>query len=222
MILRSQGQDKTKLCLYDGHSEETFHHVQLSCLLSHRRASRQTGHNNIAKLFEKTFPHVKPDQRFWVWDKSITALLTDLHHHERFKHALNAVDTPAAVRAWTKAWRSKTTPTPAQLSTLGRQRDPHRLFRLKQHIEPHIEKQRPYGICVDLRDRRVFVIEFVRTNDKPVAPCQALVLRTQNSNLSLSSSELGRSGPRSSLALRDIFVWTKLILFCGPSYFGDL
>jgi len=30
----------------------------------------------------------------------------------------------------------------------------------------------------------------------------------------------GRSGPRSSLVLRDILVCTKLILFCGPSYFG--
>ena len=123
MILRSQGQDKTKLYLYDGHRKETFHHVQLRCLLSHRRALRQTTHNNIAKLFEKTFSHVKTDQRFWVRDKSIPTLLTDLHHHEQFKHTLNAVDTPAAVRAWTKAWRSKTTPTSTQLSTLGRQRE---------------------------------------------------------------------------------------------------
>ena len=30
----------------------------------------------------------------------------------------------------------------------------------------------------------------------------------------------GRSGPRSSLVLRDILVDTKLILFCGPRYFG--
>jgi hypothetical protein len=30
----------------------------------------------------------------------------------------------------------------------------------------------------------------------------------------------GRSGPRSSLVLRDILDCTKLILFCGPSYFG--
>ena len=172
MILRSQGQDKTKLCLCDGHSTETFHHVQLSCLLSHRRALRQTAHNNIAKLFEKTFSHVKTDQRFWVWDKSIPTLLTDLHHHEQFKHALNAVDTPAAVRAWIKAWHSKTTPTSTQLSTLGRQRDPHRLI---QHIEPHVERQRPDGIGVDLKDRRVFVIEFVRTDDNPDALRQALV-----------------------------------------------
>ena len=56
--------------------------------------------------------------------------------------------------------------------TLRRQRDPH---RLKQHIEPHIEKQRPDGICVDLKDRRVFVIEFVRTDDETVALRQALV-----------------------------------------------
>jgi hypothetical protein len=31
----------------------------------------------------------------------------------------------------------------------------------------------------------------------------------------------GRSGPRSFLVLRDILGWTKLILFCGPNYFGD-
>ena len=172
MILRSQGQVKTKLCSCDGRSKETFHHVQLSCLLSHRRALRQTAHNNIAKMFEKTFTHGKTDQRFWVWDKSIPTFLTDLHHHEQFKHALNAVDTPAAVRAWIKAWRSKTAPTSTHLSTLGRQRDPHRLI---QHLEPHIERQRPDGIGVDLKDRRVFVIEFVRTDDNPDALRQALV-----------------------------------------------
>ncbi len=99
MILRSQGQVKTKLCSCDGHNKETFHHVQLRCLLSYHRALRQTAHNNIAKLFEKTFSHVKTDQRFWVWDKSIPTLLMDLHHHEQFKHTLNEVDTPAAVRA---------------------------------------------------------------------------------------------------------------------------
>jgi hypothetical protein len=109
-------------------------------------SSLSLGHNNISKLFEKSLPQVKPNQRFWVWDKSIPTLLTDLHRHEHFRHTLNFVDTPASVRAWTKTGKSrssKTTPTPAQLSTLGRQRDPH---RLKQHIEPHIEKQRPDGI----------------------------------------------------------------------------
>jgi hypothetical protein len=202
MLLRSQGRDKTNLCLCDGHSKETSHQLQLSCLLSHRPALKQTAHNNIAKLFEKALPNVKQDQRFWVWYKSIPTLLTDLHHHEQFRHALNAVDTPAAVRAWTKAWRSKTTPTPAQLSTLGRQRDPH---RLKQHIEPHIEKQRPDGICVDLRDRRVFVIEFVRTDDKAVAPCQALVLKnTKFQPLSLQ--------------LRAWKIWSK-IFSCFKGYF---
>jgi hypothetical protein len=29
----------------------------------------------IAKLFEKALSHVKPDQRFWVWDKSISVTL---------------------------------------------------------------------------------------------------------------------------------------------------
>jgi hypothetical protein len=158
MILLSQEQVKTKLCSCDGHSKETFHHVHLSCLLSHRRTLRQTAHNNIAKLFEKTFSHVKTDERFWVWDKSIPTLLMDLHHHEQFKHALNAVETPGAVRAWIKACRSKTEPTSTHLSTLGRQCDPRRLI---QHLEPHIERQRPDGIGVDLKDRRVFVIEFV-------------------------------------------------------------
>ena len=50
-LLRSQGQDKAKLCWCDGYRKETFHHVQLSCLLSHCRAIRQTAHNSIAKLF---------------------------------------------------------------------------------------------------------------------------------------------------------------------------
>ena len=97
MLLRSQGQDKAKLCSCDGYSKETFHHVQLKCLFSHRRALRQTAHNNITKLFEKALPQVKPDQRFWVWDKSIPTLLTDLYHHEQFGHTLNAVDTPTGV-----------------------------------------------------------------------------------------------------------------------------
>ncbi len=44
-----------------------------------------------------------------------------------------------------------------------------------QHLETHIERQRPDGIGVDLKDRRVFVIEFVRTDDNPDALRQALV-----------------------------------------------
>jgi hypothetical protein len=121
---------------------------------------------------EKTLSQVQPDQRFLVWDKSIPTLLTDVHHHEQLRHALNAVDTPAAVRAWTKTWCSKTVPNSAYLATLGRQRDPQ---QLKHYIEPHIEKQRPDDICVDLRDRRVFVIELARTDDEPEALRQILV-----------------------------------------------
>ena len=55
---------------------------------------------------------------------------------------------------------------------MARRRDPH---QLKQHIEPHIEKKRPDGICVDLKDRRVLVIEFVRTDDEPGVLRQAIV-----------------------------------------------
>jgi hypothetical protein len=55
----------------------------------------------MTKLFEKTLSQVKPDERFWVWDKSIPTLITDLHHHEQFRHELNVVDTPVTVRTWT-------------------------------------------------------------------------------------------------------------------------
>jgi hypothetical protein len=58
MLLRSKGQDKAKLCLCDGLSKETFHHVQLSCLLSHRRALTQTAHNNVENLFEGALSQV--------------------------------------------------------------------------------------------------------------------------------------------------------------------
>jgi hypothetical protein len=49
---------------------DSYHHTWHDSTLS-------TAHNNIAKLFEKTFSHVKTDQSFWVWDKSILILLTD-------------------------------------------------------------------------------------------------------------------------------------------------
>lgn len=35
-----------------------FHHVQLSCLLSHHRALTQTAHNNIENLFERALSQV--------------------------------------------------------------------------------------------------------------------------------------------------------------------
>jgi hypothetical protein len=82
-----------------GKDLESFTHLQLGCLLDHRRQARQEAHNRVAKVVEKHMDKVNSQHRISVWDKQVSTFLQLLESARPQAALLNSL-TLQDLKAW--------------------------------------------------------------------------------------------------------------------------
>jgi hypothetical protein len=92
-----------------GQAAESFTHLQLSCLLEHRRNARQEAHNRVAKMVEKYMDKVHSHHRISLWDKQVSTFLHSLEMSQPQALLLNAL-TIQELGTWKRAVGQTRTP----------------------------------------------------------------------------------------------------------------
>ncbi len=113
-------------------------------------------------MLEQVCGNTKSVNRSYVWDKTLSNLLTTLDRDLLMQATFNVTETIQDIHAWNVTIRSTRAPNPDALAKIGRRRE---LDTVRALISKEVINQRPDGIVVDANLRRIYVIEVARTED---------------------------------------------------------
>ena len=139
-----------------GKDLEFFTHLQLGCLLDHRRQARQEAHNRVAKVVENHMDKVNSQHRISVWDKQVSTFLQLLESARPQAALLNSL-TLQDLKAWPGMIGLS---RPSRLVGQKRTIDDIKSYFVKDDLG-----KRPDGMVFDLHERTIYVIEVARTGD---------------------------------------------------------
>jgi hypothetical protein len=103
----------------DTRSPPRLHQV----LDSHVDTQRAAAHNTIVQVLEQVCGNTKSVNRSYVWDKTLSTLLTTLDRDLLMQTTFNVTETIQDIHVWNAAIRSTRAPNPDTLAKIGRRRE---------------------------------------------------------------------------------------------------